>query len=101
METSLGVQNSIQRSQKHIPAASGLVQIAFSLTEQCGHKTFQISGFWADYGQSAPYPSLAVRARNGRVADHPEVILPDEEQAARDSSREAAFTYGAYWKFSA
>ena len=20
------------------------------LTEQCGHKTFQISGFWADYG---------------------------------------------------
>jgi hypothetical protein len=22
------------------------------LTEQCGHKTFQISGFWADYGQS-------------------------------------------------
>jgi len=27
------------------------VQIANSLTEQCGHKTFQISGFWADYGQ--------------------------------------------------
>ena len=25
------------------------------LTEQCGHKTFQISGFWADYGQTAPY----------------------------------------------
>ncbi len=25
--------------------------IANSLTEQCGHKTFQISGFWADYGQ--------------------------------------------------
>jgi hypothetical protein len=47
--------------------------IANSLTERCGHKTFQISGFWADYGQPAPYPSLAVRARNGRVADHPEV----------------------------
>src|SRR6266851_703068 len=29
--------------------------IANSLTEQCGHKTFQISGFWADYGQTAPY----------------------------------------------
>jgi hypothetical protein len=26
-------------------------QIADSLTEQCGHKTFQISGFWADYGK--------------------------------------------------
>jgi hypothetical protein len=25
-------------------------EIANSLTEQCGHKTFQISGFWADYG---------------------------------------------------
>jgi hypothetical protein len=50
-------------------------EIANSLTEQRGHKTFQISGVWADYGQSAPYPSLAVRARNGRVADHPEVAL--------------------------
>ena len=30
-------------------AAVGLAsrQIANSLTEQCGHKTFQISGFWA------------------------------------------------------
>ena len=43
----------------------------------------------------------APRWCNFRIADHPEVILPDEEQAARDSSREAAFTYGAYWKFSA
>ncbi len=34
---------------------AGLVQIANSLTEQCGHETFQISGFWADYGQSEPY----------------------------------------------
>jgi hypothetical protein len=40
------------------------------LTERSGHKSFQISGFWADYGQLAPYPSLAVRARNGRVADY-------------------------------
>jgi hypothetical protein len=30
-------------------------KIANSLTERCGHKTFQISGFWADYGLSAPY----------------------------------------------
>ena len=30
--------------------------IANSLTEQCGHKTFQISGFWAVDGQTAPYP---------------------------------------------
>ncbi|MDT7814056.1 MAG: hypothetical protein QOJ42_3972, partial [Acidobacteriaceae bacterium] len=29
-------------------------KIAESLTEQCGHKTFQISGFWADYGQTEP-----------------------------------------------
>jgi hypothetical protein len=28
---------------------AGLVQIANSLTEQRGHKTFQISGVWADY----------------------------------------------------
>jgi hypothetical protein len=32
-----------------------LCQIANSLTEQCGHEPFEISGFWADYGQSAPY----------------------------------------------
>jgi hypothetical protein len=31
--------------------ASGLVQIANSLTEQCGHN-FRFLGFWADYGQS-------------------------------------------------
>jgi hypothetical protein len=43
--------------------------IANALTEQCGHKTFQISGFWEDYGQLPPYPSLAVWACNGRVAD--------------------------------
>jgi hypothetical protein len=29
------------------------------LTEQCGHKTFQISGFWADYGQTTPYRLFA------------------------------------------
>jgi hypothetical protein len=31
-----------------LPAAreAGLVQIANSLTEPCGQKTFQISGFW-------------------------------------------------------
>jgi hypothetical protein len=27
--------------------------------------------FWAVNGQPAPYPSLAVRARNGRVVDKP------------------------------
>ncbi len=31
-------------------------QIANSLTEQSGHKTFQISGFWADYRQFGSYP---------------------------------------------
>ena len=30
--------------------------IANSLTEQCGHKTFQISGFWADYRYSEAMP---------------------------------------------
>jgi hypothetical protein len=33
-------------------------QIANSLTEQSGHKTFQISGFWADDGLSGSYPVL-------------------------------------------
>jgi hypothetical protein len=33
--------------------------IANSPTEQCGHNTFQISGFWADYGQSEPYTPFA------------------------------------------
>jgi hypothetical protein len=32
-----------------IPRKFGYREIANSLTEQCGHKTFQISGFWADY----------------------------------------------------
>jgi len=32
-----------------------LVQIANSLTEQCGHKTFQISGSGRINGQTAPY----------------------------------------------
>jgi hypothetical protein len=49
-------------------------QIANSLTE-CGHETFKISEFWANDGQSFPYPSLVVRARNGRVADHPELTI--------------------------
>jgi hypothetical protein len=29
---------------------------------------------WTYNGQPAPYPSLAVRARNGRVADHREFV---------------------------
>jgi hypothetical protein len=32
----------------------GECQIANSLGEQCGHETFQISGFWVDYGQTCP-----------------------------------------------
>jgi hypothetical protein len=32
-----------------------------------------ICSSWADNGQTFPYPWLAVRARNGRVADHPGV----------------------------
>ena len=39
---------------------SHLVIIANSLTEKCGHKTFQVSGFWADYGQSGSNPQLAI-----------------------------------------
>jgi hypothetical protein len=39
-----------------------LVQIANSLTEQCGHKTFQISGFWADYGQPGSYAVVPVKS---------------------------------------
>ena len=31
---------------------------------------FELEAAQVDYGQTAPYPSLAVRARNGRVADH-------------------------------
>jgi hypothetical protein len=33
--------------------------IANSLTEQCGHKTLQICGFWASHGQTAPYCLIA------------------------------------------
>ncbi|HEY6767087.1 MAG TPA: hypothetical protein VI386_20190, partial [Candidatus Sulfotelmatobacter sp.] len=33
--------------------------------------SFRTSEFGAVDGQTAPYPSLAVRARNGRVADNP------------------------------
>src|SRR5207244_11155576 len=39
-----------------------LCQIANYLTEQCGHETFQISGFWADYGQTGS--NLVVPAKS-------------------------------------
>src|ERR1700688_952635 len=46
-----------------------------SINHRCTHRTlraeFWTSEFWASDGQTAPYPSLAVRARNGRVADNP------------------------------
>jgi hypothetical protein len=32
-----------------------------------------MGSFIPNHGQPAPYPSLAVRARNGRFADNPEV----------------------------
>jgi hypothetical protein len=44
-----------------------LCQIANSLTEQCEHETFQISGFWADDGQTAPY--CPIRIGSDRLAD--------------------------------
>jgi hypothetical protein len=34
--------------------------IANSLTERCGHKTFQISGFWADHGLHGHYEFRAL-----------------------------------------
>jgi hypothetical protein len=34
-------------------------------------------------GQTAPYPPLAVRARNGRVADHPDVWSAKRRLAVR------------------
>jgi hypothetical protein len=36
-----------------------LRQIAEALTEQCGHKTFQTSWFWADDGLPEPYTPFA------------------------------------------
>src|SRR5437899_3967239 len=45
-----------------------LCQIASSLTEQCGHETFQISGFWADYRQTAPH-CLLLRPESHTVAE--------------------------------
>jgi hypothetical protein len=43
-------------------------KIANSLTERCGHKTFQISVFWADYGQTAPYRSSSDSDWSGGVS---------------------------------
>jgi len=50
---------STNKSQRELQRFLRWGQIANSLTEQCGHETFQISGFWADYGLSAPYCLLA------------------------------------------
>jgi hypothetical protein len=59
---------------------SGLIlderEIAEALTERCGHKTFQISWFWAYDGQPAPYPPLA---RSG-VKEGLPTILPEPER---------------------
>jgi hypothetical protein len=45
----------VSNSEQNIPSALYECQIANSLTERCGHKTFQISGFWADYGLHRTY----------------------------------------------
>jgi hypothetical protein len=49
----------------------GRCEIAESVIKRSRYESedFQSAGFRASYGQHAPYPSLAVRARNGRVAD--------------------------------
>jgi hypothetical protein len=52
---------------------------------------FRTSEFWAVDGQTAPYSSFAVRARNGRVADKPEV-----PQCARLAAADIAFRVAAY-----
>jgi hypothetical protein len=58
-------------------SSSGLVVVVFTgpgLVTICRHVgRFFGSNKWflANHGQPAPYPPLAVRARNGRVADDP------------------------------
>jgi hypothetical protein len=43
------VNSSVKRNQESLLRSR---QVADALTEQCGHKTFQISWFWADNGQT-------------------------------------------------
>ena len=47
------------------------------LTEQCGHKTFQISGFWADYG---------LHGNNQISGEAQDVLWKLEERKVRSSS---------------
>ena len=39
-------------------------------TEQCGHKTFQISGSWADYGRSGSYLAPTIPTASGVVHEN-------------------------------
>jgi len=50
-------------------SVSQLMQNAKSLTEQCGHQTFQISAFWADYGnpEDMPRNKLSTRLTRSRL----------------------------------
>ena len=43
-----------------------------SLTEQCGHETFQISGFWAAYGQTGGTSRLVLTGHSIKRALHKE-----------------------------
>jgi hypothetical protein len=61
-----------------------LCQIAESLTE---HSSYTDKSKLPDDGQPAPYPSLAVRARNGRVADYSEVGIAKQRSPTMKISR--------------
>jgi hypothetical protein len=54
------------RTTFQLPAKRGLVQIAESLTEQCGHKTFQI---FLGSGRITGKPHLTRRWPFGRVTE--------------------------------
>jgi hypothetical protein len=59
------VQPRVQGIRESVVAKSPITQRAL----RGAFEDLQSSGFWADYGQPAPYPSLTVRARNVRVGD--------------------------------
>src|SRR5260370_6945977 len=56
--------------------------------------SLRMPGYAPANGQSFPYPSLVVRARNGRVADNPEVN--DEMLICRHCSVQVQAQLGAW-----
>jgi hypothetical protein len=63
------VNSSVKRNQESLLRSR---QVADALTEQCGHKTFQISWFWADNGQTGQ--NCKAGSDHGLVARRPQIM---------------------------